>query len=68
MEKANPLRRCACAQRDIVTTVKDRSSNRVRAILRIRNTQVEDGGVYKCVLRVFEKRSYRLTKIVVDNS
>jgi len=53
---------------DIVTIAKDRSTNRVRAILRITNAQVEDGGVYKCVLRVFEKTGYRFTRIVVDSN
>jgi len=53
---------------DIVIITKDRSTNRVRAILRITNAQVEDGGVYKCVVRVFEKTGYRLTRIVVDSN
>ena len=53
---------------DIVTIIKDRSTNRVRAILRMTNVRVEDGGVYKCVLRAFEKTSYRSTRIVVDNN
>ena len=53
---------------DIVSIIKDRGTNRVRVILRITNAQVEDGGVYKCVLRVFEKTGYRSTRIVIDNN
>ena len=53
---------------NIVTVIKDRSTNRVRAILNITNAQVEDGGVYKCVLRVFEKTDHRLTRIKIDNN
>ena len=53
---------------DIVAITNDRSTNRVRAILRITNAQVEDGGVYKCVLRVFQKTGYRLTSIMVDSN
>lgn len=53
---------------DFVTIIKDRSTNKVRAILRITNVGVEDGGVYKCILRVFEKTGYRFTRIVVDNN
>ena len=53
---------------DIVTIIKDRSANRVRAILRITNVRVEDGGVYKCVLRAFQKTGHRFTRIEVDNN
>lgn len=53
---------------DFVTIIKDRFTNKVRAILRITNVGVEDGGVYKCVLKVFEKTGYRFTRIVVDNN
>lgn len=52
---------------DIVTIIKDRSTNRVRAVLNITNAKVEDAGVYKCVLRVFEKTAYRFTRIKIDN-
>ncbi|KAJ7377514.1 Hemicentin-1 [Desmophyllum pertusum] len=50
---------------NMVTIVKDRSTNRVRAILKITNAQMQDGGVYKCVLRVFGKKDYKLTRIVI---
>jgi len=53
---------------DIVTIIKDSSTNRVRAVLNITNAQVDDGGVYKCVLRVFEKTAYRFTRIKIDNN
>jgi len=53
---------------DIVTIIKDSSTNRVRAVLNITNVQVDDGGVYKCVLRVFEKTAYRFTRIKIDNN
>ena len=49
----------------MVTIVEDRSTNRVRAILKITNAQRKDGGPYKCVLRVFDKTDFRLTRITV---
>jgi len=49
----------------MVTIVKDRSTNRVRAILKITNAQRKDGGPYKCVLRVFDKTDFRPTRITV---
>lgn len=53
---------------DFVIFIKDWFSNKVRVIFRIINVGVEDGGVYKCILRVFEKIGYRFIRIVVDNN
>lgn len=52
----------------MVSIVKDRSTNRVSAILRITNAQMEDSGVYQCVLRVFEKTSVKIIEITVSNT
>lgn len=50
---------------DVVTIVRDTSKNRVRAILKITNAQVEDSAFYTCVLSVFGKTDSKLTKITV---
>ena len=50
---------------DMVTVVKDRSNNRVRATLTITSSQPQDVGVYKCVLTVFHKTDYKQTTILV---
>lgn len=50
---------------NMVTVVKDRSNNRVRATLTITNAQPQDGGVYKCVLMVFDKTDYKQTTVLV---
>lgn len=60
--------RDASVSEGMVTIVKDRSTNRVKAILKITNAQVKDDGVYKCVIRVFEKTGYRSTRIVIENN
>ena len=52
----------------MVTIVKDRSANRVKAVLKITNAQVEYGGSYKCVVRVFEKTGYKSTRIAIGNN
>ena len=52
----------------MVTVVKDRSTNQVRAILKITNAQREDSGLYKCVLRVFDKTDFRLKRIIVKGT
>ena len=52
-------------QDNMVTVDKDRSNNRVRATLLITNAQPKDGGVYKCVLMVFNKTDYKQTTILV---
>lgn len=49
----------------MVTVDKDRSNNRVRATLTITNAQPQDGGVYKCVLMVFDKTDYKQTTLLV---
>jgi len=49
----------------MVAVVKDRPNNRVRATLTITNAQPQDGGVYKCVLMVFDKTDYKQTTILV---
>ena len=50
---------------NMVTVDKDRSNNRVRATLTITNVQPQDGGVYKCVLMVFDKTDYHQTTVLV---
>lgn len=52
----------------MVTNVKDSSTNRVRAILKITNAQMKDDGVYRCVLTVFGKTGYKSTRIVIENN
>ena len=49
----------------MVTVVKDRSTNRVRAILKITNAQMQDDGLYKCVLTAFGKRDHKWIRIIV---
>lgn len=53
---------------NMVTIVRDWSNNRVSAILKITNAQSQDGGVYKCVLTVFDRTDYRLTTIIVKGT
>ena len=48
-----------------VTIVKDRSTNRVRAILKITNAQKKDGGFYKCVVTVDGMTNHKRTRIIV---
>ena len=50
---------------NMVTVDKDRSNNRARATLTITNAQPQDGGVYKCVLMVFDKTDYHQTTVLV---
>jgi len=50
---------------NMVTFDKDSSNNRVTATLTITNAQPQDGGVYKCVLMVFDKTDYKQTTILV---
>ena len=54
----------------MVTIVKDRSTNRIRAILTIANAQKKDDGLYKCVLGVtfFDKTAFRLIRIQVKGN
>lgn len=58
----------ASIQDRMVSIVKDWSTNRVQAILRITNAQMEDSGVYQCVLRVFEKTSMKSVEITVSHN
>ena len=53
---------------NMVTHVKERSTNRVKAILKITNAQVKDNGVYRCVAKVFEKTDYKSTKIMIEDN
>ena len=50
---------------NMVTVDKGRSNNRIRVTLTIGNVQPKDGGVYKCVLMVFNKTDYKQTTILV---
>ena len=50
---------------NMVTFDEDSSNNRVTANLTITNAQPQDGGVYKCVLMVFNKTDYKQTTILV---
>ena len=52
----------------MVTIVKDRSTNRVRAILKITNAQKEEGGFYKCVVTVGDLTDYKRTRIIVKGN
>ena len=52
----------------MVTVVKDRSTNRVRAILKIANAQKQDGGFYKCVVTVYGKTDYKRIRIDVKGT
>lgn len=58
----------ASIQDRMVSIVKDWSTNRVQAILRITNAQMEDSGFYQCVLRVFEKTSMKSVEITVSHN
>ena len=58
----------ASIQDRMVSIVKDWSTNRVQAVLRITNAQMEDSGVYQCVLRVFEKTSMKSVEITVSHN
>ncbi|XP_022797152.1 hemicentin-1-like isoform X1 [Stylophora pistillata] len=58
----------ASVQDRMVSIVKDKSTNRVQAVLRITNAQMEDSGVYQCVLRVFEKTNMKSVEITVSNN
>ena len=49
----------------MVTVVKDRSTNRVRSILKITNAQKEDDGFYKCVVTVNGITDFKQTRIIV---
>ena len=49
----------------MVTIVKETSTNRVRAILKFKFAQMQDSGVYKCVLTAFGKTDFKLTTIAV---
>ena len=50
---------------NLVTVFKDRSTNQVRAVLKVTDIQLEDAGVYKCVLTAFEKTDHKMTAIHV---
>lgn len=51
----------------MVTVVKNRSTDRVRAVLRISNAQRKDDGWYKCeqVVPFFDKAGFKLIRIQV---
>ena len=48
-----------------VTNIVDRATNRVQAVLKITNAKVEDAGVYKCIVKVQDKSTYKKTRIRV---
>ena len=52
----------------MVTVVKDRSANRVRAILKIANAQKQDAGLYKCVVTAYRKTDYKRIRIDVKGT
>ena len=52
----------------MVTIVKDRSTNRVRAILKITFAQMQHSGVYKCVLTAFGRTDFKLTMVTVKGT
>ena len=50
-----------------VTNIKDSSTNRVKAVLKIANAQLGDSGVYKCTVSVKpDKSDFKLTSIQVN--
>ena len=52
----------------MVNIVKDRSTNRVRAILKISNAQKKDSGSYKCVLTFYGKTLHKLTRVIMQET
>ena len=50
----------------MVTIVKDKSTNRVRAILKITNARKKDSGFYKCTMTVSGQAKYKMARIFVD--
>ena len=49
-----------------VTNMVDRATNRVQAVLKITNAKVEDAGVYKCIVKVQDKSTYKKTRFRVS--
>ena len=49
-----------------VTNIVDRTTKRVQAVLKIANAKVEDAGVYKCIVKVQDKSTYKKTRFRVD--
>ena len=49
-----------------VTNIVDRATNRVQAVLKITKAKVEDSGVYKCIVKVQDKTTYKKTRFRVD--
>lgn len=52
----------------LVSVIKDRSIKRTRAVLKIKYTQMEDTGVYKCVSKAFDKTHFKLAYITVKGN
>ena len=52
----------------LVSVIKDRSIKRTRAVLKIKYTQMEDSGVYKCVSKAFGKTHFKLAYITVKGN
>ena len=49
-----------------VTVIKDTITNRIRAVLKITNAELDDSGVYKCTVAVKNKSTYKLMRIRVE--
>ena len=49
-----------------VTSIVNRATNRVQAVLKITNAKVEDAGVYKCIVKVQDKTTFKKTRFRVD--
>ena len=50
---------------NMVTFVRDRYTNAMKAILKIAHAKIEDAGLYKCVLTAFGKTDFKRIKITV---
>lgn len=50
---------------NMVTFVRDNSTNAMKAILKIPNANIEDAGLYKCVLTAFGETDFKRIKITV---
>jgi len=49
-----------------VTNIVNKTTDRVQAVLKITNAKVEDAGVYKCIVKVHDKSTYKKTRFRVS--